>query len=285
MGKHEWMTRRTSRSRYPDVSNEQDLTVPARRLRWRISRPAAWVAAGLIAGVISVLWVAGAFAEPDRAVTRIDTAWNMPAKDGSSPRETSVEEPAGNSGAASSAQTTKTPQADLAPAGVRSPAQAGPSMLVVHVAGAVKDPGIVTLQQGSRVHEAISAAGGAQRKAQLAAVNLAAAVEDGQQLYVPERGELPRDGRGAAAPPPAGSAAAPAGPATGGAASEAAPLVNINTANATELSTLPGVGPVLSGRIVDWRAEHGAFSSVTELDAVSGIGEKMLATLGELVTV
>ncbi|HET8796002.1 MAG TPA: helix-hairpin-helix domain-containing protein [Arthrobacter sp.] len=178
--------------------------------------------------------------------------------------------------------------AELAPAGIQAPATAKPSpkpaRIVVHVAGAVKEPGIVSLDKGSRIHEAISAAGGAAATAQLSAVNLAAQIQDGQQLYVPTRAEA---SAGPAPAPPGSGAAAGAVPGTAGSAAgteEEAPKVNINTAGAEQLATLPGVGPVLSGRIVDWREKHGSFASVDELDAVSGIGVKMLATLRELVT-
>lgn len=285
MGKHEWMTRRTSRSRYPDVPADHDHAGAVTRTRWRIGRAAVWVAAGLVAGMVAVLWMGGAFADPDRSVTRIDTAQDKPSRADARPSTSEVEKPPDDSSAGPGQRSVGAPKADMTPAGIKKPAGAEAAKLIVHVAGAVNDPGVVTLRQGSRVHEAISAAGGPQQKAQLDAINLAAALEDGQQLYVPTEGEEPVNG-------PPGSGAAAGGTSAGSAAgsaspsgSEAAPLVNINTADAAELSTLPGVGPVLSGRIVDWRTEHGAFGSVAELDAVSGIGEKMLATLGELVTV
>jgi competence protein ComEA len=281
MGKHEWMTRRTSRSRYPDASADHDPAGAVKRTRWRIGRAAVWVAAGLVAGMVAVLWMGGAFADPERSVTKIDTTQDKPPRADAKASTNGVENPPDDSSAGPGQRPGRAPKAEMTPAGIKKPAAAEAARLIVHVAGAVKDPGVVTLQQGSRVHEAISAAGGPQQKAQLDAINLAAALEDGQQLYVPTEGEEPVNGT-------PGSGAATGGTAAGSASpsgSEAAPLVNINTADAAELSTLPGVGPVLSGRIVDWRTEHGAFGSVAELDAVSGIGEKMLATLGELVTV
>lgn len=275
MGKHEWMTRRTSRSRYRDLAAGQDPAEAGHRTRWRIGHAAVWVAAGLVVGMVAVLWMGGMFAEPARTVTKIATNQNEP----SAP---SREETPGNNGG--SLPTTGGKGKKMTPAGVKAPASPAPEKLVVHVAGAVKDPGIVTLQQGSRVHEAISAAGGPQDKAQLDAINLAATVQDGQQLYVPTHAEQPVNGTAGPGAAGSGTTAAADGTTIGGAAG-AEPLININTADAAELSKLPGVGPVLSERIVDWRAEHGAFESVAELDAVSGIGEKMLATLGELVTV
>lgn len=285
MGKHEWMTRRTSRSRYPEVPADQDPAGAVKRTRWRIGRAAIWVAAGLVAGLVAVLWVGGAFADPERDVTRIAAAQDKPSGADGKPSTGREENPPDDSSGGSGQKSGRKPKAEMTPAGIKMPAGSGSTKLIVHVAGAVKDPGVVTLQQGSRVHEAISAAGGPEQQAQLDAINLAATLQDGQQLYVPAQGEAPASaipGSGVAA---GGTAAGSPAPGAGPAGPEAAPLVNINTADAAELSTLPGVGPVLSGRIVDWRTEHGPFGSVAELDAVSGIGEKMLAALGELVTV
>jgi competence protein ComEA len=137
--------------------------------------------------------------------------------------------------------------------------------LLVHVVGAVRTPGLYRLDDGSRVDDAIRAAGGAKPKAALDAINLAAPVADGQQVIVPLRG------RGTASPGVALPGAAAAGP------------VHLNTATLQELDTLPGVGPVTAQKILDYRNEHGAFSSVDELDAVPGIGPARLAELRKLV--
>jgi competence protein ComEA len=136
--------------------------------------------------------------------------------------------------------------------------------LLVHVVGAVRSPGLFRLDEGSRVDDAITAAGGPKPKAALELVNLASPVADGQQVVVPARG--------------AGGTAA-------GTASSPAPAsrVHLNTATLEELDTLPGIGPVTAQAILDYRTEHGAFSSVEELDAVSGIGPATLAELKELV--
>jgi competence protein ComEA len=143
-----------------------------------------------------------------------------------------------------------------------------PRELVVHVVGAVAQPGLYRLREGSRVDDAIQRAGGARPRAALELVNLAAPVADGQQVVVPLRGAP-----GAAAGSAAGDAAA-GGP--GG-------RVHLNTATVEELDALPGVGPVTAQQIVDYRAEKGAFSSVDELDAVPGIGPARLEQLRELV--
>jgi competence protein ComEA len=152
---------------------------------------------------------------------------------------------------------------------------------VLHVAGAVARPGIVELAPGSRINDAIAAAGGGSPAADLDRLNLAAVVVDGQKVYVPRQGE----------PLPADSAGAPLGEASGGAgAGEAASpalsgKTNLNSAGLEELGALPKVGPVLAQRIVDWRKEHGPFNSIEELDAVDGVGPKMLETLLPLVSV
>lgn len=153
--------------------------------------------------------------------------------------------------------------------------------MLVHVAGAVKAPGVVTLPTGSRVFQAIDAAGGASPNADLGGLNLAEVLKDGIKIRVPAVGEpsqpAPTQGTGGSG---SGSASTPAGT-TGGATAK----VNINTASVEELGTLPRVGPVMAQRIVDWRKEHGPFASVDELDAIDGIGPKLMEALKDLVAV
>lgn len=169
------------------------------------------------------------------------------------------------------------------PAGVPVPAEpaveAGPSPeaeaeapIIVHVAGMVRLPGVYQLGEGDRVIDAIELAGGARRGAALEALNLAAVLTDGQQILVPKRGAAP-----AAGVPPSGGSA----PASG----ESTSLVNVNTADATALDSLPGIGEVLAQRIIDHREAHGPFGSVDDLISVSGIGEVTLEELRPLVTV
>jgi competence protein ComEA len=155
----------------------------------------------------------------------------------------------------------------------------------VHVVGEVRTAGVLTLPQGSRVADAVAKAGGARPGADLGVVNLARVLVDGEQVRIPKPGEvLPAQGT---APAGAGGAVpgglAGSGSSSGGAS--AGGRVNLNSATASELEGLPGVGPVLAGRIVDWRTEHGRFASVDELAEVSGIGEKMFAQLQPKVTV
>ena len=138
--------------------------------------------------------------------------------------------------------------------------------LVVHVVGAVRRPGLYRLADGARTADALRRAGGATRRADLSLVNLAAPVSDGTQIVVPKRAPPAESG----AAPPADEAAA-AGP------------VHLNTATLEQLDELPGVGPVTAQKIVDYREQHGAFSSVDDLDAIPGIGPARLEQLRELV--
>jgi competence protein ComEA len=122
------------------------------------------------------------------------------------------------------------------------------------------------VRSGSRIDDAIAAAGGVTAKAQLDAVNLAAPVADGEQVVIP--------GRGAVGAPAAGAPAAGSSP--------SAPL-DLNTATAEQLDSLPGIGPVTAQKILDFRQQHGAFHSVAELEGVPGIGPGRLAQLKGLV--
>jgi competence protein ComEA len=165
--------------------------------------------------------------------------------------------PSGDPGTAA-AQTL--PRAD------RGEAAAG--RVAVHVAGRVRRPGLVRLPAGSRVLDAVRAAGGTTPGADLDAVNLARKLVDGEQVRIPARGE--------SAPAAAAPAGAPAGQAAG-------PL-DLNTATAEQLDTLPGVGEVTAGRIVAYRTAH-PFTSVDELLDVPGIGQRRFEQLKDLVTV
>lgn len=153
--------------------------------------------------------------------------------------------------------------------------------IFVHVVGAVHRAGVVELVSGARVRDAIEAAGGASDEAVLAGVNLARLVADGEQLLVPDEETVEA---GAATEPAAGAAAGGAQP--GGTQPDAGKsLVNLNTADATLLETLPRVGPALAGRIIDWRDANGGFASVDQLLEVTGIGAKTLAGFRDRVTV
>lgn len=160
-------------------------------------------------------------------------------------------------------------------------AHGGSAPVVVHVAGAVQTPGVYELDSGSRVNDAVTAAGGLRDDADTSAINLAAPASDGSQIYIPVQGEAPPNST-SAAEAVHGSAETGHGTDRG---ADAAGLVNINTASAEELQTLPKVGPVLAASIISWREQYGGFSSVDELDQVSGIGPATLEALRPLVTV
>ena len=146
------------------------------------------------------------------------------------------------------------------------------AVVVIDVAGKVRRPGIVTLPIGSRVVDAIEAAGGARRGVNLTILNLARLLVDGEQIVVGIR-------------PPAG-VAAPAASAPGGSTpGSPAQMVNLNSATETDLDTLPGVGPVTAAAILQWRTDNGAFTSVDELLEVSGIGDATLADIAPFVTI
>lgn len=151
-----------------------------------------------------------------------------------------------------------------------APALASPSpevVVLVDVAGWVRRPGVYEFTEGARVIDAIDAAGGARSGALLEALNLAAPLTDGTQILVPREGQ---------------EGVAPA-LVTGGAV--AGGLVNVNSAIATELEELPGIGEVIAQRIIDYRTENGPFATVDELLDVSGIGDAILESIRELVTV
>lgn len=159
-----------------------------------------------------------------------------------------------------------------------------PAELVVHVSGAVASPGVVRLPAGSRVDDALGAAGGPNEDAELAAVNLARPVADGEQIYVPRPGEEPP--ASARDPGGAGSAAgATSGSGAEDGAEDAGGPIDLNTADATELEALPGVGPAIAQRIVEHREKNGAFASVDALLEVSGIGPATLEEIRAQATV
>jgi len=139
-------------------------------------------------------------------------------------------------------------------------AGAGRGELFVHVAGEVRRPGVYRVGGDGRVLQAVRLAGGPTRRADLAHLNMAARLQDGQQVVVPRRAPA-----GAAASPAAGEA--PAGP------------LSLSSARVEQLDALDGVGPTLAARIVEWRQAHGGFASVDQLDEVPGIGEGRLEAL------
>lgn len=251
------------------------------RPRWMVSLRALVVVLAMLAAALGMLWLEAAGVEGVSAeyagmesskVSVPSLGTQLPGSDSGTP-SVAARKPAGPSKPAGASK----PAGPTNPAGPSKPAGAAADqldgMLLVHIAGAVKSPGVYVLDSGSRVYQGVEAAGGALPEAQLSALNLAAPLDDGTQIFVPTTAEA------AQAPAGAGTGAQDSG--QGGAGD----LININTATAAELDALPGVGPVLAARIVDWRTEHGSFPTVDALDAVSGIGTKLLGNIRELVRV
>lgn len=158
-------------------------------------------------------------------------------------------------------------------AGAAAPVASEPApareRIVVHVSGAVEEPGLYRLPEGTRVADLVRRAGGLKPRADLTALNLAAPLADGEHVVVTRRLSAPGEAGGA-------GATAAAGPASGA-------KVQLSTASLEELDALPGIGPVTAQKIVDWRTAHGAFRSVDDLDAIPGIGPARVEQLRDLV--
>lgn len=148
--------------------------------------------------------------------------------------------------------------------------------VVVHVAGQVNSPGVVHLEAGARVADAVAAAGGLTAQADPNLVNLARVVQDAEQIYVPALGEELQVVPGSELQEEQAQGTPDLAP-TG--------LININTATEAQLQDLPGIGPALAGRIVAWRTQNGPFSGPTDLLSVSGIGPSVMSKIQELITV
>lgn len=211
-------------------------------MRWRVSLPTA------VAAVVALALVAGAVA--------------LRAGPGASGPVVAVEEPLAS--ADGSAAPSRTPD------GAADDEGDVPAVWV-HVAGQVRTPGVVELPAGSRVADAVTAAGGALPGADVTALNLAAVVPDGAQIRVPAPGDEPLTDAALVT-------------ADGGDGSEDG-TVDVNRAGAAELETLPGIGPVLAERIVAWRTDNGPFGSVESLRDVPGIGPALMNRLTDRVRV
>jgi competence protein ComEA len=166
-------------------------------------------------------------------------------------------------GSGAAVASTPAPASGSAPGSVRVEPRPA-TVALVHVAGAVRTPGVYRLRDGERVQDAVRRAGGPRAGADLNAINLAAKVADGQQVVVPRRG-------------PAGAAPVSAG--TGEAGGPPQAPVSLNTATAEQLDTLDGVGPATASKILEYRRQHGGFRSIDDLGEIPGIGPKRLAAL------
>jgi competence protein ComEA len=147
-----------------------------------------------------------------------------------------------------------------------------PEPIVVHISGAVTNPGVYRLASDARVEQAVQAAGGLAPDAQAEVFNLASRISDGQMIYVPRRGETPPAAPLFSLPQNEGSSPTGSQP------------VNVNTASQTQLEALPCIGPALAGRIIAYREANGPFRALEDLDLVKGIGSACLADLKDLVT-
>lgn len=192
--------------------------------------------------------------------------WGSPTMQAVPPLPAAVGVPITASGQPSSSEPPSPP--------IESSRAAAPVGLVVSVVGLVRNPGLVTLPDGSRVADALTAAGGVNAGADTLSLNLAQKLSDGDQVVVGVVGDsAPKTSSTAA-----GTGGAPAAPAGGG-------LINLNTATEAELDTLPGVGPVTASAIAAWRTSNGKFTDVEQLGEVDGIGPARLDKLRPLVSV
>ncbi|MBM3690798.1 MAG: ComEA family DNA-binding protein [Actinobacteria bacterium] len=146
------------------------------------------------------------------------------------------------------------------------------TVVVVHVVGEVKEPGVYDLPANSRVTDAIEAAGGATKDADLTSINLARVLFDGEQIFI---GNI----NSAAAPSTSSSSSSSSSSST-----NPAGRININMANAAQLDQLPGISPVIAGRIVEYRNQNGPFRQLTDLKQVSGIGDAIYDKIKDLIT-
>lgn len=255
-----------------------------RSARWGLS-PRVLLLVAVLA-LVAVVWGVTQFSAPPRAEQVAS-----PSASAESVQAVGTQQSPGT-------QSTAQPSAN--PSESAQGGASGEATVRVHVAGAVNNPGVYTLPAQGRAVDAIAAASGAAADADLDRVNLAGALSDGVQIYVPHRGETaapaqiqPNGGTANAGQGNAANGASQGGtqpqPARtltpAGSAQKGSTPVNINTATAEELQTLPRIGPAMAQRIIAWREAHGGFHSVDELDAVPGIGPSMLENLRPLVTV
>ncbi|WP_402469230.1 helix-hairpin-helix domain-containing protein [Isoptericola aurantiacus] len=238
--------------------------------RWAVSGPTALAAAGALLLVALVVVAIALWPDPGAGdVEPLGISTDVPVDDGVEVSAQPDGRPSAGTPAAGGGASTA--GADESAASTDAGPTAGPE-LVMHVVGEVREPGLVRLPAGSRVADAIEAAGGFTRDADTTVLNLARTVVDGEQVHVPAPGEELPDTPDAAAGTPAASDAVPA-------------PIPLNSADAATLATLPGIGPVLAERIVAWRDEHGPFTAFEELQEVSGIGPVLLGDLRDLVLV
>lgn len=269
-----------------------------RSTRWGLS-PRVLLLVAVLA-LVAVVWGVTQFSAAPRA-EQVASPSTSPSASAESVQAVGAQQsPGAQPGTQSTAQPGANPSESAQGGGA-----SGETTVRVHVAGAVNNPGVYTLPAQGRTVDAIAAASGAAADADLDRVNLAGSLSDGVQIYVPHRGETaapaqiqPNGGTANAGQGNAANGAAQNGASQGGtqpqpartltasgSAQKGSTPVNINTATAEELQSLPRIGPAMAQRIIAWREAHGGFRSVDELDAVPGIGPSMLENLRPLVTV
>lgn len=245
------------------------------RLRVLVGRSAAIV---LILGALTWICVSLLFNPPPRGPDPSET-FPLEVLESSPAAGNALNPETSELGTARSAGPSGEPdKATDRPGATPSPgigAESGGATAVIHLIGAVKSPGVYWLPVGSRVLDAVNKAGGLANDASAEAINLAAEIRDGEQIRIPRRGE----------PAQAKLADRPPDPEGGVGSGQVAPSggLNVNMASQDQLEQLPGIGPTLAGRIIEFRTANGPLANISELDAVSGIGPALLGNLRELV--
>ncbi|HIX01112.1 MAG TPA: ComEA family DNA-binding protein, partial [Candidatus Nesterenkonia stercoripullorum] len=265
--------------------------------RLGIPLSAVLVLAVLLLSWLGVSWITRVAAEPEDIPQGPDLAQGDGGDDGEeSSAEATGEASEGAGGAAEAGAPgeagsagTGAPQAAGGAAETQSTSsEAGQAQAIVHVIGAVQEPGVVEIPAGARIFEAVDAAGGVSKDAALEGINMAAPIHDGMLIWVPTREELEEG----AAPPAesvgepgssSGSAAGAPG-SSGSGASGSGGAINVNTADETQLQELSGIGPALAQRIIEHRESNGPFTSLEDLGAVRGIGPVILEDLSDKVS-
>jgi competence protein ComEA len=233
-----------------------------------------------IAAVLTAVWLAAQRPQATAVSARIPAAAAAATPSGTDRPSHPAESAAASPSAAATPSVAGAAGPETPGPGSPSASSGSPGLVVVDVAGRVRRPGVYRLPTGARVDDAVTAAGGARAGVDLSDLNLAARLVDGQQILVglPAASGAPAVG---AAGAPAGEGAGSADP-TGGSSST---TVDVNTATLTDLEALPGVGPVLAQHILDWRSAHGRFTSVDQLNDVSGIGDVKFAAMRAHVSI
>ena len=264
----------------PDDQDRSADATPAERIAaWFAPTPAELLALVLLllgSVVATLLWWYGSVAapaDPTPAATAGTPVDDLPATDGSGSADAGAD-PVGAPPGGPPAEGSGT---DPATAGTVDGGPV-PSGVMVHVSGAVQRPGLVALPPGARVGDAVAAAGGLTPDADGPGVNLARVLVDGEQVHVPVEGEE-------RPPAPAGEPGAGPTAAPGSSGIDPEGRIDLNTASASELETLPGIGPTRAAAIVTHREQHGPFQAPGDLRAVSGIGEATFQNLAPLIVV